>query len=93
MKYEIRLTNVPDGAYTEDYLGADRGCSSKAEARRIIAQFNRAMSGKHYTHASDQRGSAAPQVPSVCRTTGAYCCCRAVPNTVVSHFCPAVFTA
>ena len=42
MKYEIRLTNVPDGAYTEDYLDADRECSSKAEARRIIAEFNRA---------------------------------------------------
>jgi hypothetical protein len=43
MKYEIRLTNVPDGAYTEDYLGDDREVNSKAEARRVIAQFRRAM--------------------------------------------------
>jgi hypothetical protein len=44
MKYEIRLTNVPDGAYTENYLGADRMVNSKRLARRIIAQFYRAKS-------------------------------------------------
>ena len=42
MRYEIRLTNVPDGAYTEDYLGAPRQCNSIREAKRLVAQFNKA---------------------------------------------------
>jgi hypothetical protein len=36
MKYEIRLTNVPDGAYAEIYLGHDRMVATKAEARRKL---------------------------------------------------------
>ena len=40
--FEIRLTNVPDGAYREDYLGRSRYCTTLAEARRAVAQFNRA---------------------------------------------------
>lgn len=41
-RYEVRLSNVPDGAYTEDFLGHSRYCATKAEARKVVAQFNRA---------------------------------------------------
>ena len=41
-RYEVRLSNVPDGASREDYLGHDRYCATKAEAREVVAQFNRA---------------------------------------------------
>lgn len=42
MKYEIRLSAVPDGARTEDYLGHDRNVDTLRDAKRIVAQFNRA---------------------------------------------------
>ncbi len=32
-KYEIDLSNVPDGCWTEDYLGTDRNCDTLKEAR------------------------------------------------------------
>lgn len=41
-KYEVRLSNVPDGAYTADYLGGDRYFSSKRAAEKCVARFNRA---------------------------------------------------
>ena len=41
-RYEVRLSNVPDGASREDYLGHDRYCATKAEARKVVVQFNRA---------------------------------------------------
>ena len=39
---KIILSNVPEGAYTEDYLGADRNQPTLAAAKKVIAQFNRA---------------------------------------------------
>lgn len=39
-KYEVNLTNVPDGAYTEWYLGVDsRICDSYREAQDVVAGF------------------------------------------------------
>ena len=40
--YEIDLTNVPDGAYTEDYLGKNRSQPTLAAAKKVVAQFNKA---------------------------------------------------
>jgi len=40
--YEIRVTNVPEGAYTEDYLGTDRNQRTLAAAKKVVAQFNKA---------------------------------------------------
>jgi len=39
--YEIDLTNVPDGAYTEDYLGKNRSQPTLAAAKKVVAQFER----------------------------------------------------
>ena len=40
MKYEVRVTNVPDGAYDEQYLGVvDREIATLAEARTIVRRF------------------------------------------------------
>ena len=39
--YEIHLTNVPDGAYTEDYLGKNRSQPTLAAAKKVVAQFER----------------------------------------------------
>ena len=38
-KYEIRLSNLPDGAYTEDYLGHSRYCETRKEADAVVRQF------------------------------------------------------
>ena len=40
MKYEVRLSNVPDGARDEWYLGVDdRETTTLAEARAIVRSF------------------------------------------------------
>lgn len=45
-KYEITLTHVPDGAYTEDYLGHDRYCATKKEAEQVVRQLKSAMKAR-----------------------------------------------
>jgi len=41
--YQVRLSNVPDGAYTESYLGTDtREFETREEAERVVAQFEAA---------------------------------------------------
>lgn len=45
-RYEIRLSKVPDGAYTEDYLGHSRYAATKKEALSVVAKFYAAMA-KH----------------------------------------------
>jgi hypothetical protein len=42
MPYEIRLSHVPDGARTEDYLGHDRACATKREAEQVVREFRAA---------------------------------------------------
>lgn len=45
--YEVRLSNVPDGAYTEWYLGTNtREFATLAEARKVVAQFRRAKKAR-----------------------------------------------
>lgn len=44
MTYEIEITNVPDGAFTEWYSGADtREFSNKREALKLRAAFRREL--------------------------------------------------
>jgi len=41
--YEVRLSNVPNGAYTEWYLGTDtRYFRTLKEAKKVVAAFRRA---------------------------------------------------
>ena len=42
-QYVISLSKVPDGVYTEDYLGASRNQPTLAAAKKVVAQFKRAM--------------------------------------------------
>jgi hypothetical protein len=47
MAYEVRLSNVPDGAYTESYLGTDdRMFSTREEAEQVVAQFDAAKTAR-----------------------------------------------
>lgn len=47
MAYEVRLSNVPDGAYTEWYLGTDtREFATREEAERVVAQFEAAKAAR-----------------------------------------------
>lgn len=43
MTFEVRLSNVPDGAYTEWYLGTDvREFDTREEAEAAVRQFRSA---------------------------------------------------
>jgi hypothetical protein len=47
MAYEVRLSNVPDGAYTESYLGTeDRVFATREEAEQVVAQFEAAKESR-----------------------------------------------
>lgn len=47
MVYEVRLSNVPDGASTAWYLGTDtREFRTREEAERVVAQFELAKSAQ-----------------------------------------------
>lgn len=46
MPYEIKLTHVPDGAYTENYLGAAREQPTKRAAEKIVRGFYRAKKAR-----------------------------------------------
>jgi hypothetical protein len=44
MKYEVRISNVPDGCWDEDYLGDVRECETLKEARSKAVAFRLARS-------------------------------------------------